>query len=429
MTLSRRRLNLPRQSALRQDVARGISEAPHPVAGTRLCEDGNLLVEESSSVGRGTIVPYQRHCGRRSRRRRQASADATQLDGGRPPQSFLPGEPSRRAAILRSSTVMGLARTADGPKLHDFASHLSVNGLFGYVHHEIEFRRAERIPILTGVNGSGKTHVLNLLRSLVAFDVAALTTVPCSSAMLSYESGKALSFEQLEPNVVRLEGTTVHRDFGVIVIRVSRDPLEDIVPPYMERLDDDLWLDQTDGEIVSHSVLMARLGVPHRSQRLRPNARRCEPARTRIVGVEDGVPSRCDADPCRDTATGHASPLRFDLFDMAAYDRLAAYASTWMKSVNELAGDFATRANGVRPIRREASVPQPFQAGGVVGVVVHELPCASACSPRRSSTRTSGAATTRRSGRGTTTDGSTTPKASTSWATFTPTPSKAFGRW
>lgn len=145
--------------------------------------------------------------------------------------------------------------------MHDFASHLTVTGLFGYVHHDVAFRVEEQITILTGVNGSGKTHVLQILRSLVSLDFGALSRVPCSCATLTFASGKEITFEHLETGVIRFDGSTPSREMGELIVRVHPDPLDDAAPPYLERIDEDTWIDRSDGEVIPSAVLRSRLGI------------------------------------------------------------------------------------------------------------------------------------------------------------------------
>jgi ABC-type lipoprotein export system ATPase subunit len=153
--------------------------------------------------------------------------------------------------------------------MHDLVARLAVTNLFGYMNHAVNFRTSESsLTILTGPNGSGKTHFLNIARSMVAFDYLAFSKSPCDKADLTYTSSRTLSFERIDPELIRVSGRIPERDLGTITIRVFSDPLEDAVPQYIERLEDDLWIDRNDGELMSTTTVRTRYGA--RLPRTRP---------------------------------------------------------------------------------------------------------------------------------------------------------------
>ncbi|GAA3011613.1 AAA family ATPase [Streptomyces fulvorobeus] len=53
----------------------------------------------------------------------------------------------------------------------------SINGLFGYVDHDVRFSKDSPITIISGPNGIGKTHFLRLLYALTTLDLKTLATV------------------------------------------------------------------------------------------------------------------------------------------------------------------------------------------------------------------------------------------------------------
>jgi ABC-type transport system involved in cytochrome c biogenesis ATPase subunit len=153
--------------------------------------------------------------------------------------------------------------------MNDFAARLTVESLFGYLDHTVDFRTEDgAITILTGANGSGKTHVLKILRSLVSFDYMSFGRFPCQRAELQYVSSKQLEFAQVDDDVVRLSGRLPTRELGEILLRIPPDPFEDTLPEYIDRLDDDVWVDVRDGEMMSSAVVRSRYGG--RQTRTRP---------------------------------------------------------------------------------------------------------------------------------------------------------------
>lgn len=69
--------------------------------------------------------------------------------------------------------------------------HLDVEGLFGRLSQSMSLDKRPA-TILTGPNGSGKTHVLKILRCMLALDFAKLRDLPFQSATLSYQDGRSL---------------------------------------------------------------------------------------------------------------------------------------------------------------------------------------------------------------------------------------------
>lgn len=145
----------------------------------------------------------------------------------------------------------------------DFPRHLQVHGLFGYLNPSVKLRLPERITILTGPNGSGKTHLLRLLRHLVAPDIGELARLPFTAVELEYESGKSLGAtrSQLEAGTeISLTGTLhTGRSYKAGPYTFQSDLIDGIsLPRYLRRLDDDFWLDTRDDEILSQAEVLDR---------------------------------------------------------------------------------------------------------------------------------------------------------------------------
>lgn len=163
----------------------------------------------------------------------------------------------------------GTFTTHVGSALNDFVSRLSVTGLFGYIDHDIHFRLDERTTILTGINGSGKTHVLGVLRDFVALDLMKLARVPCKAVRLQYASGNWIQCDMVaDADTIRLSGSTTARDFGEIILKIAPARLEEIVPPNIERLERDVWIDRLDGELLATTEVFRRYGRARSTQRV-----------------------------------------------------------------------------------------------------------------------------------------------------------------
>lgn len=183
-----------------------------------------------------------------------------------------------------------------------------VTGLFGYMDIAIAMHPKDRITILTGPNGSGKTTILRILHSMVALDWASLSQIPFREARIEFVNGTKLVVSQdptdlvLDPLLMgdaptskliglrRLEVAGFKRDgspYGIWVTEVNPDSLDGLsIPPSYQRINEELWVDTTDGEIVSKDALRRRFSMrpgarqrnfepgepPRWMDRFRPNA-------------------------------------------------------------------------------------------------------------------------------------------------------------
>lgn len=83
-----------------------------------------------------------------------------------------------------------------------------VTKLFGLFDHEIPLNREERITIIHGPNGFGKTIVLRMTAALISGANALFLEVPFQAFTIEYEDGRRLTVEPVasEPGVSELEG-------------------------------------------------------------------------------------------------------------------------------------------------------------------------------------------------------------------------------
>lgn len=140
-------------------------------------------------------------------------------------------------------------------------TRLTIRRLFGQLDHDITLRSEEHITILAGPNGSGKTQSLNLLRGAVALDFAAVARVPFQSAEIAYNSGARLLIERSKSEqgiALLVEGfDRRERSYGKTLVQ-TRQSFDDVLPSYITALDEDLWTDDRDGELLTTAELMAR---------------------------------------------------------------------------------------------------------------------------------------------------------------------------
>lgn len=141
---------------------------------------------------------------------------------------------------------------------------LKVESLFGYIDHDIGFRPGG-LTILTGPNGSGKTHVLKILRAMVALDLPALLEYPFGTATLTLRGGKRLRVTRFGEEELILEGWEQEQEVlsNVSFVAAELTDLRQIeTPPWVDRLGADEWFDSQEGEYLSSRELIRRYGRP-----------------------------------------------------------------------------------------------------------------------------------------------------------------------
>lgn len=74
---------------------------------------------------------------------------------------------------------------------------VTVTGLFGMFDHSIPFNLAERVTIIHGPNGYGKTVVLSMLDGLLRGNYALMRRVPFTNFEVEYDDGRVLGVEKL----------------------------------------------------------------------------------------------------------------------------------------------------------------------------------------------------------------------------------------
>ncbi|WP_211299231.1 AAA family ATPase, partial [Methylovulum psychrotolerans] len=85
---------------------------------------------------------------------------------------------------------------------------VSVTGLFHQYDHHIEFNQEDRITILHGINGVGKTTLLRMINSLFAFQIAAFNEIPF----------RDFTVEKLDGDLIKIEKPVQKSHFVTLLI-------------------------------------------------------------------------------------------------------------------------------------------------------------------------------------------------------------------
>jgi predicted ATP-binding protein involved in virulence len=152
-----------------------------------------------------------------------------------------------------------------------------IEKLFGLYSHQINLRLEERITIIIGPNGRGKTVCLKFIEALFQKRTSYFLDIPFDFATFTFEGGEVIRVEVVEstasaaadgPSGRSVRFTMSHPDREDIVWTpaimdrtVSRE-LRRLIPESWRQVAFDLWIDDTDGEEVTTSELVRRHRIP-----------------------------------------------------------------------------------------------------------------------------------------------------------------------
>ena len=152
-------------------------------------------------------------------------------------------------------------------------THLRVSKLFGRYTHEVPLRAEERVTIIHGPNGVGKTVLLRLVAAVLSGNLPELVKVPFESFEVTLSDGAVLGFERapsilsqagdenfigkcyLRRNSKREAQLELKANQVDIIRQVSRIERE---LPWLSRVDKDRFLDRRFDEVLTGVELLAR---------------------------------------------------------------------------------------------------------------------------------------------------------------------------
>ena len=134
--------------------------------------------------------------------------------------------------------------------------HVEVKKLFGLYNHNIRLSLTDRVTILHGENGVGKTIVLRMINSFLRGEINFFRSIPFSEFTMAFDDGNTLilSPENTPKPIYTLylkRNNTVINS-STIDLTLSAEAVAENVP-YLSLIDDipDAWEDMRDGEILS----------------------------------------------------------------------------------------------------------------------------------------------------------------------------------
>lgn len=145
---------------------------------------------------------------------------------------------------------------------------IEVNGLFGVYDHRINLDLDDRVTLLHGPNGVGKTSILRMTDAILRNNLARLKTIPFSRFMLEFHDGSTIEL-RVASNPKTDDGThklTLRNDNKLYSEVVSLGPSEaetiaaqiDWLRPHQSMVD--TWIDLRDRELLTESDIISRFG-------------------------------------------------------------------------------------------------------------------------------------------------------------------------
>ena len=145
---------------------------------------------------------------------------------------------------------------------------IEVDGLFHLYDHHIDLDLNDRVTLLHGPNGVGKTSILLMIDAILRNNLARLRTIPFSRFMLGFHDGSTLEL-RVAPTPKTDDGThelTLTDGDGSNSEIVSLGPSEaetiaakiDFLRPHPSMVD--MWVDLRDGELFTESDILSRFG-------------------------------------------------------------------------------------------------------------------------------------------------------------------------
>jgi predicted ATPase len=174
----------------------------------------------------------------------------------------------------------------------------TIEGLFGLYTHKILLKLDERITIIIGPNGRGKTVCLKFIEALFRMKTSYFGSIPFDSAEFAFTGGEKIRIRKIkeekrgntEKSSAEIKFTLAAPTQNEIQWTPSlndsfKRELRRYVPGEWESVGDDLWVDRSDGEEITTSELVERFPIP---SKLRAGLRQVlpEPFNKLVDGID-----------------------------------------------------------------------------------------------------------------------------------------------
>jgi predicted ATPase len=110
---------------------------------------------------------------------------------------------------------------------------IQVEKLFGVLSHDVRLNREDRVTILHGINGVGKTKLLELTAALTRGQIEKLAEIPFETLRLELDDGTAIEARRSKarvkpPHLRRVRGRVPPREHTITLTRTAPGVFEDV---------------------------------------------------------------------------------------------------------------------------------------------------------------------------------------------------------
>ena len=145
---------------------------------------------------------------------------------------------------------------------------IEIKSLFGYFDHEIPLKENDRITIIHGPNGVGKTTVLRLVHDLFKRQFHSLFYTPFDRIVIHFKPKGILTVSRIEREKLQFiynlgKGQTGQHELSVNAQKIPRE----YPPHFLERMIDNIervgpseWYDEITGQTMSFDEVILRYG-------------------------------------------------------------------------------------------------------------------------------------------------------------------------
>ena len=155
----------------------------------------------------------------------------------------------------------------DRPSLIRLES-IEIDGLFGLYDHRIDLNLKDRVTLLHGPNGVGKTTTLGMVDALLRRNMGYFGRLPFRRFLLRFEDETELALTADESGETRrlaklaLERPDGQRELDEVRLITDADSIAAGVEYLARSPDGDGWIDERDGEFLRDREIVRRYGVP-----------------------------------------------------------------------------------------------------------------------------------------------------------------------
>ncbi len=135
---------------------------------------------------------------------------------------------------------------------------VTVKGLFNQFDHHIDFNQEERITILHGINGVGKTTLLRMINSLFNFRIYNFNEIPFTSFIIELSNGNHIRVEKKHHKTRNALDIFINKER----INFQNLDIESLIKrlPWISKIDDDVFYDRRTEEPLSLEEVMEQYG-------------------------------------------------------------------------------------------------------------------------------------------------------------------------